>query len=55
MRSWKPILLVLMLLISTAAAADDYEDWVARARPEAETFICGPEVWGEDRAVAPSG
>ena len=37
------------------ADAETYEDWAARARPEAESFICGPEVWGEDRTVAPSG
>ena len=26
--------------------------WAAEARPEAETFICGPEVWGPSRTVA---
>jgi 2-hydroxy-3-keto-5-methylthiopentenyl-1-phosphate phosphatase len=28
-----------------------YADWVNGARPGAETFICGPEVWGEGRTV----
>jgi 2-hydroxy-3-keto-5-methylthiopentenyl-1-phosphate phosphatase len=32
--------------------AGDVESWAARARPDVETFICGPEVWGEGRAVA---
>lgn len=32
--------------------ADDFEDWAVRARPEPETFICGPEVWGSGRTVA---
>jgi 2-hydroxy-3-keto-5-methylthiopentenyl-1-phosphate phosphatase len=34
------------------ATREDYPDWVAEARPEAERFICGPEVWGEGRTVA---
>ena len=29
--------------------------WAARARPALETFICGPEVWGEGRTTAPPG
>ena len=33
-------------------SAEDFEDWAVRARPEPETFICGPEVWGEGRTVA---
>jgi len=35
------------------AAASAYESWAARVRPDVETFICGPEVWGEGRTVAP--
>ena len=34
------------------ASAADYPAWAKRARPEAETFICGPEVWGEQREAA---
>jgi 2-hydroxy-3-keto-5-methylthiopentenyl-1-phosphate phosphatase len=34
------------------ATAEDYQEWATRARPEVETFICGPEVWGEGRTVA---
>ena len=30
----------------------DYESWAARTRPEIQTFICGPEIWGEGRTVA---
>ena len=35
------------------ASPDDYDGWAAEARPEAESFICGPELWGEEREVAP--
>jgi 2,3-diketo-5-methylthio-1-phosphopentane phosphatase len=34
------------------ADPSDFESWSARARPETETFICGPEVWGDGRTVA---
>jgi 2,3-diketo-5-methylthio-1-phosphopentane phosphatase len=34
------------------ARPEDYEAWASEARPEVETFICGPEVWGEGRTVA---
>jgi 2,3-diketo-5-methylthio-1-phosphopentane phosphatase len=30
------------------ATADDLESWAARYRPDDETFICGPEVWGQE-------
>ena len=33
------------------ASAADYPAWAKRARPEEETFICGPEVWGEEQAA----
>jgi 2,3-diketo-5-methylthio-1-phosphopentane phosphatase len=36
------------------ADADGFESWATRARPEAGSFICGPEVWGEGRTV-PAG
>ncbi len=29
-----------------------FDDWATAARPEVETFICGPEVWEEGRTVA---
>jgi 2-hydroxy-3-keto-5-methylthiopentenyl-1-phosphate phosphatase len=29
-----------------------FDDWAARTRPESDTFICGPEVWGDGRTVA---
>lgn len=35
------------------AGSEAMEAWSARYRPEAETFICGPEVWGEGRTAAP--
>jgi 2,3-diketo-5-methylthio-1-phosphopentane phosphatase len=34
------------------AEADDVASWATRARPDVETFICGPEVWGDGRTVA---
>ena len=34
------------------ASAEAYPEWAMQARPELETFICGPEVWGEGRTVA---
>ncbi len=34
------------------ADADGYADWAARARLEVETFICGPEAWGDDHTLA---
>ncbi len=34
------------------AASEGYESWAAEARPEVETFICGPEVWESGRTVA---
>jgi 2,3-diketo-5-methylthio-1-phosphopentane phosphatase len=34
------------------ADADAFERWAAGARPDAPTFICGPEVWGEGRTTA---
>ena len=34
------------------AATQDYQGWAAEARPEVETFICGPEVWEAGRTVA---
>lgn len=34
------------------ASADAFDEWTARTRPAATTFICGPEVWGEGRTVA---
>ena len=33
-------------------SAEAYPDWAADARPEAESFICGPEVWERGRTVA---
>jgi 2-hydroxy-3-keto-5-methylthiopentenyl-1-phosphate phosphatase len=36
------------------ASADAFDEWTARTRPAATTFICGPEVWGEGREVAAS-
>lgn len=33
-------------------SAEDLETWAVRARPDQETFICGPEIWGEGRTVA---
>ena len=33
-------------------STEAYQDWAADARPEVETFICGPQVWGEGRTVA---
>lgn len=35
------------------ATPEAYADWAAAARPEPESFICGPEVWGAGREVAP--
>jgi 2,3-diketo-5-methylthio-1-phosphopentane phosphatase len=34
------------------ASVEVYADWAAQARPEIETFICGPEVWEPGRTVA---
>ncbi|MEX1344738.1 MAG: HAD-IB family phosphatase [Candidatus Limnocylindrales bacterium] len=34
------------------ASAAVYPDWATAARPEVESFICGPEVWGPGRTVA---
>ncbi len=34
------------------ADAAAFDDWAAEARPDAPTFICGPEVWGEGRTTA---
>jgi len=34
------------------ASAEAYPDWATEARPDTETFICGPETWGEGRTVA---
>jgi 2-hydroxy-3-keto-5-methylthiopentenyl-1-phosphate phosphatase len=34
------------------ADSESFETWAARFRPDAEEFICGPEVWGEGRRVA---
>jgi 2,3-diketo-5-methylthio-1-phosphopentane phosphatase len=34
------------------ATPADYATWATQARPEVETFICGPEVWGQGRTVA---
>ena len=34
------------------ASREAYEGWAAEARPETETFICGPEVWEHGRTVA---
>ena len=34
------------------ADASGFESWATRTRPETETFICGPEAWGEGRTVA---
>ena len=34
------------------ADRDAYADWAREQRPEVETFICGPEVWGDGRNVA---
>jgi 2,3-diketo-5-methylthio-1-phosphopentane phosphatase len=36
------------------AARSAYHAWVARTRPGEPVFICGPEVWGDDRSVAAS-
>ena len=33
-------------------SADEYPGWAKDARPEVETFICGPEVWEPGRTVA---
>ncbi|MEA2026305.1 MAG: HAD-IB family phosphatase [Chloroflexota bacterium] len=33
------------------ATPDDFASWAARARPDVETFICGPEAWGDGRTV----
>ena len=35
------------------ATPETYADWATENRPEVEDFICGPEVWGEGREVAP--
>jgi 2,3-diketo-5-methylthio-1-phosphopentane phosphatase len=29
-----------------------YEAWAAATRPRQPVFICGPEVWGDDRRIA---
>jgi hypothetical protein len=34
------------------ADADAFDAWASSARPEAPTFICGPEVWDEGRTTA---
>ncbi len=34
------------------SSTETYPDWAAQARPEIETFICGPEVWEPGRTVA---
>ena len=34
------------------ASREVYADWATAARPETETFICGPEVWEPGRTVA---
>ena len=34
------------------ATSEVYDDWATQARPQTETFICGPEVWGPGRTVA---
>jgi 2,3-diketo-5-methylthio-1-phosphopentane phosphatase len=34
------------------ASAEVYPAWATEARPETETFICGPEVWEPGRTVA---
>jgi len=39
---------------SLPATPGDLGSWSAHARPEVETFICGPEVWGEGRTLAAS-
>jgi len=31
------------------AVVDDFAEWAIRVRPDAPTFVCGPEVWGEGR------
>jgi 2,3-diketo-5-methylthio-1-phosphopentane phosphatase len=43
-----------MALIDGRLPADvaGYPDWLARSRPQTETFICGPEAWGHERAAA---
>ncbi len=33
------------------ATPDDFDSWAARAHPDVETFICGPEAWGDGRTV----
>lgn len=35
------------------ATPQDYEGWAAASRPGRPTFICGPELWGPGRTVAP--
>jgi 2,3-diketo-5-methylthio-1-phosphopentane phosphatase len=34
------------------ATSEAYGDWATGARPEIESFICGPEVWEASRTVA---
>ena len=49
MAEWLELALLDGRLPATPA---DYATWAIQARPEVETFICGPEVWGEGRTVA---
>ena len=46
---WLELALLDGRLPSTRSA---FEDWATDTRPEVETFICGPEVWGPGRTVA---
>jgi 2,3-diketo-5-methylthio-1-phosphopentane phosphatase len=46
---WLELALLDGRLPADAAA---YADWATAARPEMETYICGPEVWGEGRTSA---
>jgi 2,3-diketo-5-methylthio-1-phosphopentane phosphatase len=34
------------------ATVEAYPEWAADTRAEVESFICGPELWGEGRTVA---
>lgn len=52
MAEWLELALTDGRLPATAA---DYEAWAMRVRPETETFICGPEVWGDGRTLAGDG